>query len=156
VVYAGDESSRAAVLWREVQWALGEMVERAHHELEFAEHLLTLFTLTCRTAGANDRERDYVIGLGIPAQFLPTATAAGRSGLVAWEPSEHTTSIAPRSLCSRRRRGCVVVVARHVMARWLARTVMSRSRNLAGSSYWGVCADFSNHTSCLSGAMRVS
>jgi hypothetical protein len=34
--------------------------------------------------------------------------------LVAWDASEHTTSVAIRSLCSRRRRGCVVVVTRHV------------------------------------------
>ncbi|HEX8345304.1 MAG TPA: TniQ family protein, partial [Actinoplanes sp.] len=83
VVYAGNEPSRAAVLWREVQRAFDEMLERAHYEPEIAEQLLSLFTLTCRTAEAYDRERDYVIGLGIPAEFLPTAAATGRPGLVA-------------------------------------------------------------------------
>ena len=82
-VYAGDEPSRAAVLWREVQRAFDEMLERAHYESEIAEQVLRLFTLTCRTAEAYDRERDYVIGLGIPAEFLPTAAATGRPGLVA-------------------------------------------------------------------------
>lgn len=82
-VYAGDEPSRTAVLWREVQRTLDEMIERAHHEPEIAEQLMTLFTLACRTAEAYDRERDYVISLGIPAEFLPTATAAGGSGLAA-------------------------------------------------------------------------
>jgi hypothetical protein len=81
MVYAGDEPSRAAVLWREVQQALDEMIDRAHHEPEIAEQLLTLFTVACRTAAAFDRERDYVIGLGIPTEFLPTA--ADRPGLVA-------------------------------------------------------------------------
>src|SRR5215212_5416870 len=37
-----------------------------------------------------------------------------------------------------------------------ALTVMSRSRNLPGSSRWGVCADLSNHTSRLLGATRES
>jgi len=83
VVHAGDEPSRAAVLWREVQRALDEMIERAHHEPEIAEQLLTLFTLSCHTAEAHDRERAYVISLGIPAEFLPTATAAGRADLAA-------------------------------------------------------------------------
>jgi TniQ protein len=83
VVYAGDEPTRVAVLWREVQRTLDEMIERAHHEPEIAEQLLTLFTLACRTAEAYERERDYVIGLGIPAEFLPTAAASGRADLAA-------------------------------------------------------------------------
>ena len=81
MVYCGDEPSRAAVLWREVQLALDEMIDRAHHEPQIAEQVLTLFTLTCRTTEAYDRERDYVIGLGVLAEFLPTA--ADRPGLVA-------------------------------------------------------------------------
>src|SRR3954464_13602434 len=49
-----------------------------------------------------------------------------------------------------------VLLERHVLASWLALTFMSSSRNLAGSSRWGVCADNSNHTSCLLGAVRES
>lgn len=45
---------------------------------------------------------------------------------------------------------------RQVSASWLALTFMSRSRNLSGSSRWGVCADLSNHTNCLLGAVSES
>ncbi|GAA0919795.1 hypothetical protein [Virgisporangium aurantiacum] len=35
--------------------------------------LLSLFTIACHTVADFERERDYVIGLGVPAEFLPTA-----------------------------------------------------------------------------------
>jgi hypothetical protein len=72
-VYAGDEPSRATLLWRDIQRTLDEMIECAHHEPEIAEQLLSLFTIACRTVADFERERDYVIGLGVPAEFLPTA-----------------------------------------------------------------------------------
>jgi hypothetical protein len=43
-----------------------------------------------------------------------------------------------------------------VLASQLVLRFMSRSRNLADSSRWGVCADASNHTSCLLGAVTES
>jgi hypothetical protein len=80
-VYAGDEPSLSALLLRDVQRTLDEMIERAHREPEIAEQLMSLFAIACRTAAEYERERDYVIGLGVPAEFLPTA--ANRPGLAA-------------------------------------------------------------------------
>jgi hypothetical protein len=43
-----------------------------------------------------------------------------------------------------------------LMPSWLARTLTSTARNFSGSSRWGACADFSNHTSSLLGAVSAS
>ncbi len=70
-VYAGDEPSYVALLWREVQRAFDEMIERAPYEPEIAGQLLKLFTMTCHSAEAYDRERDYVIRSGYSRAVPP-------------------------------------------------------------------------------------
>jgi hypothetical protein len=47
-------------------------------------------------------------------------------------------------------------VGRHVLAGRPSRTVASSSRNRSGSSSWGMCAECSNQTNCLLGAVSNS
>jgi len=37
-----------------------------------------MFTGPCMTLASFNRERDYLIGIGIPAEFLPAARAFGQ------------------------------------------------------------------------------
>lgn len=69
-------------------------------------------------------------------------------------PAERPVLFASRRPASPAR--LVTLLTSQACWRWPARTVMSSSRNLAGSSRCGVWAEFSNHTSCLLGAVSES
>ncbi len=51
-----------------------------------ARQMLAMLTYGCRTLASFDRERQYLISLGIPAGVLPGAVELGRTGLPAGQP----------------------------------------------------------------------
>jgi hypothetical protein len=49
---------------------------------EQTDGLLALLTLGCRTRDRFEHERAFLFGIGIPAEFLPSAVELGRADLV--------------------------------------------------------------------------
>ena len=84
-VYDGDRPGRAlrqadlARSWEQVRQDLNTMIETARTSPGAARHMLAMLTSGPQAAGSFARERRYLIGLGIPAGFLP----ASRDGLLA-------------------------------------------------------------------------
>ena len=87
-VYEGDRPSpaedariirREAMLssWAQAQQEIEEWFRTARSDPATARQILGILTCYCRTQEAFDRERRFMIGLGIPASFLPDRPAAG-------------------------------------------------------------------------------
>ena len=57
------------------------MTGQARTDPEAARGVLVMFTAGCRTAADFYRERQYLVGLGIPEELLPEHRAAGRTDL---------------------------------------------------------------------------
>lgn len=60
---------------------LDAMIARARTDPDTARQVLAMLTAGCRTAASFYRERQFLIGLGIPAQLLPDHGALGRTDL---------------------------------------------------------------------------
>jgi len=54
------------------------LIDKARTDPDTARHVLAMFTGPCMTLASFNRERDYLIGIGIPAEFLPAARAFGQ------------------------------------------------------------------------------
>ena len=69
-------SVHAGVWFRLLRSLLDEATGR-----DTARQLLSLLTFGCRTLARFDEQRAYLFGIGIPAEFLPTAREFGRDDL---------------------------------------------------------------------------
>lgn len=81
-VYGGDEPSPFQRAWQNVIDAWEEALVSARTDPACARQLLGLLTGGCRTLDAFEQERTSLCGLGIPAEFLPSARELGRLDLI--------------------------------------------------------------------------
>ncbi len=77
-VYAGD---RRAWEWKQAIAEIHAMIGQARTDPAAARQALAMFTAGSSTVASFYRERQYLIGLGIPAQLLPDHGALGRTDL---------------------------------------------------------------------------
>ena len=77
-VYEGD---RQAWEQRQIVAEFDAMIVRARTDADTARRFLTMLTVGCRTIAGFYRERQYLIGLGIPDGLLPDHRALGRTDL---------------------------------------------------------------------------
>ncbi len=61
---------------------MAEVLAEARRDRAAARQLLTALTDSCRTLARFDEERAYLFGVGVPAEFLPTARECGRFDLL--------------------------------------------------------------------------
>jgi TniQ len=81
-VYDGDQPSpQRPSAWNELMKALNDSVTLARTDRDAARHLLIMLTIGCRTLDRFEKERSYLSGIGIPAEFLPGAREIGRNDL---------------------------------------------------------------------------
>jgi hypothetical protein len=78
-VYDGDRPRPDP--WQEARAAVDAAIAQARTDRAAARSLLVLFTYNCRTLAGFNGPRDWLIGFGIPANFLPTASDLGRDDL---------------------------------------------------------------------------
>jgi hypothetical protein len=81
-VYDGDEPSPYCNAWRDAMAAIEEAFTSARTDPAAARQLLGLLTGGCRTLAAFEQERSYLYGVGVPADFLPSARELGRHDLI--------------------------------------------------------------------------
>lgn len=75
-VYEGDRPPP------DVPALMTEVLAQARRDRPAARQLLTMLTFSCPTPARFEEERTYLIGLGVPAEFLPTAHEFGRLDLL--------------------------------------------------------------------------
>lgn len=80
-VYDGDRPSASTTAWQEAMAEIEAAIEHARTDREVARQVLALLTLSARTLARFEEERSYLFGIGIPAEFLPTAHDLGRIDL---------------------------------------------------------------------------
>ncbi|WP_233608701.1 hypothetical protein [Nocardia stercoris] len=73
-VYEGDRPTPLVTAWRRAITEVTAAIDRARIDPATAQQLLTLATLSTRTLDHFQRERAFLVELGIPTDFLPTAT----------------------------------------------------------------------------------
>jgi hypothetical protein len=71
--YDGDLPRRVAQPWRTVHEALEADIEAARADPDAARQMLAWLTIDRRTLDRFEEERTYLVGIGIPADFLPNA-----------------------------------------------------------------------------------
>lgn len=62
--------------------AIEEVVALARTDRDTARQLLAFLALGCHTPARFEEERSFLFGIGIPADFLPTARELGRLDLI--------------------------------------------------------------------------
>jgi hypothetical protein len=77
-VYEGD---RQAWEQRQIQAKIETMIDRARDDPGTARRLLEMLTVGCRTITGFYRERQYLVGRGIPWELLPDHRELGRADL---------------------------------------------------------------------------
>jgi hypothetical protein len=77
-VYQGD---RRAWEMKQAAAELDAMIGQARTDPDAARQILAMLTVGCRTLAGFYRERQFLAGLGIPAQLLPDHRALGRTDL---------------------------------------------------------------------------
>jgi hypothetical protein len=80
-VYDGDQPRPHRTAWQEAMAEAEAAVERARTDRDTARHLLAMLTFGCGTLSRFEEERAYLSGIGIPAEFLPSARELGRTDL---------------------------------------------------------------------------
>ncbi len=80
-VYDGDQPCRHASAWQEAIAEVNAAVTLARTDRDAARQLLALLTIGCPTLDRFEEERAYLFGIGIPAEFLPSARDLGRTDL---------------------------------------------------------------------------
>jgi hypothetical protein len=84
-VYDGDPPAApdpVATAWAEAVAQMEAAIKHAHTDRDTARQLLSLLTFGCRTLDRFEEQRAYLFGIGIPAEFLPSAREFGRDDLV--------------------------------------------------------------------------
>jgi hypothetical protein len=76
-VYDGDKPSPSALAWNEARREVDAMIEVSRTDPDVARKVLAMFTSFCRSVDAFNREREFLIRLGIPATFLPDLDGLG-------------------------------------------------------------------------------
>ncbi|WP_229922405.1 hypothetical protein, partial [Streptomyces noursei] len=76
-LYDGDRPRRGS--WEESMARIEKTLALARTDRDTARQLLTLLTLGCRTLDRFEEERAFLIGVGVPADFLPTAGELGHT-----------------------------------------------------------------------------
>lgn len=61
---------------------MDDVLAEARRDRGAARQLLTLLTFSCRTLARFEEERAYLFGVGVPAEFLPSARDFGRLDLL--------------------------------------------------------------------------
>lgn len=77
-VYEGD---RQAWEDRQARAKREAVIDRARYDPVTARRLLEMLTVGCRTVAGFYRERQYLVGRGIPWDLLPDHRALGRTDL---------------------------------------------------------------------------
>lgn len=80
-VYDGDRPSPHQNAWQEAMAEMEAAIVLARTDRATARQLLALLTIGCRTLDQFEEERAYLFGIGIPAEFLPSARELGRIDL---------------------------------------------------------------------------
>jgi TniQ len=83
-VYDGDPPDPpdpVRTAWAEAMAQMEAAIAQARTDRDTAHQLLSLLTFGCRTLARFDEQRAYLFGIGIPAEFLPTARKFGRADL---------------------------------------------------------------------------
>lgn len=80
-VYDGDQPSPHRNAWQEAMAEMEAAITQARTDRDTARQLLALLTIGCRTLDRFEDERAYLFGIGIPAEFLPSARELGRIDL---------------------------------------------------------------------------
>lgn len=81
-VYHSDKPSPYRNAWQDAMTAMEEALTLARTDPATARQLLGLLTGGCRTLDGFERERSYLYGNGVPAEFLPSARELGRGDLI--------------------------------------------------------------------------
>jgi hypothetical protein len=81
-VHDGDEPSPYRHAWKDAMTAMEAALTSARTDPASARQLLGLLTGGCRTLDSFEQERSYLSGVGVPAEFLPTARELGRLDLI--------------------------------------------------------------------------
>lgn len=76
-----DPPESAATAWAEMMARIEEVIEQSRADRDTAHQLLSLLTLGARTPARFEDQRAYLFGIGVPAEFLPTARGFGRDDL---------------------------------------------------------------------------
>lgn len=74
---AGD-GDPTAFNWKRTQAEVSAEIDKARTDPDTARRVLAMFTVSCRTLESFNRERDYLIGIGIPAEFLRDSREFGQ------------------------------------------------------------------------------
>ncbi|WP_331743407.1 TniQ family protein (plasmid) [Streptomyces sp. NBC_00873] len=80
-VYDGDRPSPHRSSWQEAMAEMEAALDLARTDRDAARQLLILLTLGCRTLDRFEEERAFLFGVGVPAEFIPTARDLGRVDL---------------------------------------------------------------------------
>jgi hypothetical protein len=81
-VYDGDRPDPIRTAWQEAMTQMEVAITMARMDRHTARQLLALLTFGCRTLARFEEQRAYLFGIGIPAEFLPSAREFGRTDLV--------------------------------------------------------------------------
>jgi hypothetical protein len=77
----GGRPSAYQTAWQQAMAAAEAAVELARIDPGTARQLLTMLTFGCPSLARFEKERAYLSGIGIPAEFLPSARELGRTAL---------------------------------------------------------------------------
>jgi hypothetical protein len=80
-VYDGDRPSPHRSSWQETMAEMEAALDLARTDRDAARQLLILLTLGCRTLDRFEEERAFLFGVGVPAEFIPSARDLGRVDL---------------------------------------------------------------------------
>lgn len=78
-LYDGDRPHRSS--WQEAMDQMEAALALARTDRDAARQLLGLLTLGCRALGRFEEQRAFLFGVGVPADFLPSARELGRTDL---------------------------------------------------------------------------
>ncbi|MEU6012002.1 TniQ family protein [Streptomyces sp. NPDC047453] len=78
-IYDDDRRHRSS--WQEAMDQIEKTLALARTDRDAARQLLVLLTLGCRTLDRFEEERACLFGVGVPADFLPSARELGRTDL---------------------------------------------------------------------------
>jgi hypothetical protein len=81
-VYDGDRHAPQATAWQDAVAQAEAAMRAACTDRDTALQLLAWSTIGCRTLARFEAERGHLVGIGIPAGFLPSASELGRTDLL--------------------------------------------------------------------------
>ncbi|MEU9236106.1 hypothetical protein [Streptomyces subrutilus] len=85
-VYDGDRLSPHRSSWQEVVAEMEAALALARTDRDAARQLLILLTLGCHTLDRFEEERAFLFGIGVPAEFIPSARSRSRRSCLTCVP----------------------------------------------------------------------